>query len=436
MNNTLTLTNTSNADKLYDYSGIVLRGLEALDKDKTISVENKEHIKGLLIHCNSLGMSKARLTIYLDKSKNIARLVRKDFKKYTRTDIKNVMKKITEKYTNSNSRALFVVTLKKIFGEYFKKPKLIDWIKTNTYSKQGKKESKLKRIENILTPQEVEQLINKADNPRDKALIGLIYYSATRIGEIINIQMKHIKFKEYITELTVYGKTGLRVIPIVECTKLLHNWLDAHGDKENKEAYVWINIGTTKNIANLRNVKKEHIKVKKNYGEHIGVRTVEKLLKKVGERVGITKKLNPHNFRHSRLTYLATRLTEAELKNYAGWTQSSKEAGTYVHLSNKDNITSMNKLYQLKKEDKQSELSKCFRCGWLNRKTLSVCENCAMALTSIKGADIDKKTIKQEKITKIMRTILEDDMFKKVLARYFIDKGMADYVKDLAEDEK
>ncbi len=186
-------------------------------------------------------------------------------------------------------------------------------------------------------------MISIADNPRDKALIGVLYYSACRIGEIINIQKKHIEFKEHITELTVYGKTGLRIIPIVEVTKLINDWLDTHGDRKNKEAYVWINIGTTKNIANLKNVKKEHIKVKNNYGKHIGVRSVEKLLKKVGDRAGITKKVNPHNFRHSRLTYLASRITEAELKNFAGWTASSKEAGTYVHLSNRDLNNSMNK---------------------------------------------------------------------------------------------
>ena len=138
MNNTLKLTNTSNADKLYDYSGIVLKGLEALERDKTISKENKEHINKLIIYCNNIGMSKARLTIYLDKSKTIARLVKKDFKKYTKKDIELVMKKITAKYTNSNTRGMFVVTLKKIFGEYFKKPKLVDWLKTNSYTQHGR----------------------------------------------------------------------------------------------------------------------------------------------------------------------------------------------------------------------------------------------------------------------------------------------------------
>jgi hypothetical protein len=32
--------------------------------------------------------------------------------------------------------------------------------------------------------------------------------------------------------------------------------------------------------------------------------------------------------------------------------------------------------------------------------------------------------------------MLEDDLFKKFLARYLIDKNMVDYAKKLAEEEK
>ncbi len=35
-----------------------------------------------------------------------------------------------------------------------------------------------------------------------------------------------------------------------------------------------------------------------------------------------------------------------------------------------------------------------------------------------------------------MKVLLEDDLFKKYLARYLIDKNMIDYARQLAEDEK
>jgi len=433
------LQNTSNADKLYHYSELIEHSLKSVEQDNKIIPVNKQHIKDFISYCNNQGLGKARLTIYLGRLKPIGRLFKKDFKSATRKDLEELLEKIVAKYNNSSSRAIFIMTIKKMWGTYFNNPELVSWLRVAKYNKQGQKENKIKRIENILTPEEVERIIGVADKPRDKAFIGALYYSGCRIGEIINLKIKHIKFKDYVTELNVYGKTGTRVIPIIECSKLLQNWLDAHGDKNNQEAYVWINIGTTKSLANLKNYekfKKKTIKSKYNYGACISIRRATDILQSAGEKVNITKKLNPHNFRHSRLTYLATKLTESELKNFAGWTQGSKEAGTYVHLSGRDVTTSMNKIYGIKKEEQKDELVKCWRCNFLNRKTLSMCENCGLALASEKAITLDKKTQKYVSLNKVMKVLLEDDMFKKFLARYLIDKNMVNYAKQLAEDEK
>jgi integrase len=440
MKKSLKLTDTSNADKLYHFSALIEHNLKAVEQDKNILDVNKQHIKDFISYCNSQGLGKARLTIYLGRLKTIGRLFKKDFKTATKKDIEDLLEKVVEKYTNSGSRGIFVMTIKKLWGNYFNNAELVSWLKVAKYNKQGQKENKIKRIENILTPEEVEKIISVADNPRDKAFIGVLYYSGCRIGEIINLQIKHIKFKDYVTEINVYGKTGTRVIPIVECSKLLQNWIGAHGNKDNQEAYVWINIGTTKTLANLKNYekfKKKSIKPKYNYGGCISIRRATDILQRAGEKVNITKKLNPHNFRHSRLTYLATKLTESELKNFAGWTQGSKEAGTYVHLSGRDVTNSMNKIYGIKKEEeKENELVKCWRCSWLNRKTLTMCENCGLALASEKALTLDKKTQKYVSLNKVMKVLLEDDVFKKFLARYLIDKNMVNYAKQLAEDEK
>ena len=129
-------------------------------------------------------------------------------------------------------------------------------------------------------------------------------------------------------------------------------------------------------------------------------------------------------------------LRNEDLKNFAGWTQGSKEAGTYVHLSGRDVTNSMNKIYGIKKEEQKEELVKCWRCNWLNRKTLIMCENCGLALASEKALTLDKKTQKYVSLNKIMKVLLEDDIFKKFLARYLIDKNMVGYAKQLAEEEK
>lgn len=45
------------------------------------------------------------------------------------------------------------------------------------------------------------------------------------------------------------------------------------------------------------------------------------------------KPLNPHHFRHSRATFLATKFKEAQLCGWFGWVQGSTVPGEYVPLS-------------------------------------------------------------------------------------------------------
>lgn len=70
-------------------------------------------------------------------------------------------------------------------------------------------------------------------------------------------------------------------------------------------------------------------------------------------RLILKQVFEPHIFRHSRATFYAAVLPEALLKEQMGWTQSTKMAGTYVHLSGK-RVDDANKrsLRQARKETK------------------------------------------------------------------------------------
>jgi len=63
----------------------------------------------------------------------------------------------------------------------------------------------------MLTEAEVELLISKALNPRDKALIALLADSGLRIGEALKLRVKDIYFDDYGAFLIApEGKTGAR----------------------------------------------------------------------------------------------------------------------------------------------------------------------------------------------------------------------------------
>jgi len=45
------------------------------------------------------------------------------------------------------------------------------------------------------------------------------------------------------------GKTGVRRVRTINATPYLHDWLNMHPNKDDPEAPLWVNIGTTKQIS-------------------------------------------------------------------------------------------------------------------------------------------------------------------------------------------
>ena len=438
----LKLKNISEADKSYDYKKIIEHNLKLILENKDVSKKNKDLIIKFLKSCINEGLSNARISFYADKLKVISNLIKKDFDKCEKEDIEKFVSEISSKYDKAGTRTIFIVTIKKFYryltGE--DNPKIISWIKGKNYNKTAKRQNEKSKVDNILIPQEIEKMIEQASNPRDRALIGALYYSAGRIGEIIVLKIKDVEFNDYRTNIGLNGKTGYRKVPIIECSKLLKDWLEFHPDKNNKEAYVWISFNDINRIKNLNKSgkNKQELKAPKvNSSEHIGVRYVAKLLEDLGNLAGVDKKVNPHNFRHSRLTALGLMgIDEDMLKLYAGHSKNSNVTSMYKHYSYDNLNEEFDKLYGIKTEEKNNELLNCFRCGHLNRNTLEVCENCGFSLSVKQTGKMDKSKNKEVALRKIMGVMLEDDLFKKFLARYLIDKGMVDYAKKLAEEEK
>jgi integrase len=182
--------------------------------------------------------------------------------------------------------------------------------------------------EELLSESEVVKLVQSAKYVRDKALIYLLYESGARIGEILSLRIKNITFGESISSILVNGKTGQRRIPIVRSSPLLKEWMERHPFRNIPTALVWVKLDERK--GNLRQQKDRDIFRELSYV------TVKKMLRQTFAVAGIHKRHNPHLFRHSRATFLAQHLTEAQLKQFFGWTQASDMAARYVHLSGRD----------------------------------------------------------------------------------------------------
>jgi hypothetical protein len=122
-----------------------------------------------------------------------------------------------------------------------------------------------------------------------------------------------------------------------------------------------------------------------------------KLLQVAGRKAGVSKPINPHNFRHSRATQLCSLGISGNILNeYFGWTQASRSVATYLHLSGKQvDDTLLNKAYGMTTQESNSQPKmfplKCFSCGELNPHDSNRCKRCNTIIGSPSNEDLEEQ---------------------------------------------
>lgn len=165
-----------------------------------------------------------------------------------------------------------------------------------------------------------------------------------------------------------------------------------HPSIDDKESFVWIS--------------------KNNNLERISYSRVVKKIQDLSKKAGITKPVNPHTFRHARATHLATKLTEAQMKEYFGWLQSSKMASVYVHLSGRDVDDAILKMHGIltkdeEKKEEEIEIKECMFCHERNSFNSKYCRRCGTSLDpKIAMETISTPEKLDERIKKIVGEIL------------------------------
>jgi integrase len=261
----------------------------------------------------------------------------KDFLEMATEDLKDIIRRIeASDYADWTKRDLKVVTRKFVKWLNQKYNKTIDtsFIKITMKNKH-------KLPEELLTQEEIERMVEACNNIRDRTLISVLYESGCRISELLGLKIKNVQFDEYGAILIIpNGKTGSRRIRIINSAVLLKSYIESHLIKE-EQGWLWITNFNRKN------------------GNHkcslLNSGSVRKILKQSAKQSGIQKNVYPHLLRHSRATHLANILTEAQMKEFFGWTQGSNMASIYVHLSGRDVDDALLKAYGIKKGDAKTE---------------------------------------------------------------------------------
>ena len=390
-------------DNIYNFETILKSAVKDV-KNSKISKRNKEIIIKFHNYCLAEGLSVSRVTRYLGCLKRMCLWMKKDLEVIDKDDMVELVQKIETRDCKEYTKIIYKVTLKKFYkwinnGEY---PEMVKWFKTHV------KHRERKLPEELLTKEDIKKIVEKAEHPRDKALIAVLYESGCRMSEIALLKIKNISFDEYGAKLMVAGKTGMRRVRVISSAPYLSAWLGIHPDKENPDTYIWINLIRDK-------------------GKLMGYRNYVRIIKTSADKAGIKKRVNPHAFRHARATHLASHLTEAQMNQLFGWVQGSDMPATYIHLNGKDVDNALLRMHGIKEqEDKQNgndvlKTRDCARCGLVNGATSGFCQRC--------GAPIDPKTIAQfsenrDNADEVMNKLVKDPEVLKLLQKKLQEMGV------------
>jgi integrase/recombinase XerD len=240
----------------------------------------------------------------------------------------------------------------------------------------------------ILSEAEVKQLINACGTQRDRALVFVAYESGCRASEILNLKIGDVSFDQFSAVLHTKGKTGERRIRLIASAPDLRLWLSMHPNKNTPEAPLWP-------------------KLRQRKGQPLRISGFSTLLEKLRMETGICKHVHPHLLRHTRATHLANVLTEAQMREFFGWTKSSRMPEIYVHLSGRDVDITLLKHYGIKVEVPKEDLLEPKACPWCQRVNSPSAKFCQQCNAPLDPASANNAMEKQRRRTELVERFIE-----------------------------
>lgn len=221
------------------------------------------------------------------------------------------------------------------------------------------------QIEELVTPEDVLKMIDACMNPRDRALISLLYETGARRGEILGLTIAGAVPDPDGYRVRLDGKTGPRRILVIDSAMYLHQWLTVHPSRGNQQSPVFCTLadGT----------------------RQISASALETIIRSAARRAGISnKRINPHAFRHAQATEKSRYFTDAQLRTYLGWAKNSNMPSVYDHLTGESLDDGIRKMHGMlpKTIDPISRAIECPRCHRTLTGEMEYCGYCSMPISA------------------------------------------------------
>jgi site-specific recombinase XerD len=223
-----------------------------------------------------------------------------------------------------------------------------------------------------------------------KVLFSVLWESGVRSGEIFSLRIKDVDDNgdgTYTLNIPK-SKTEKRSLPMeTYCVKYLRMWLDAHPNKEDKNAPLFLNT----------------------LGKPLNNFSANKRLRELLIPAGIDKdKISLHSFRHGRATDLASKgMSEFQMCSWFGWKIGSRMPSTYIRRSQIDLKKALRKAEGREVEEaKQINGVKCLQCNHINSLQATYCDVCNLPLDAKKLLQV-KQRLMSDKENEMLEAMIE-----------------------------
>ena len=337
--------------------------------DKNISQRNKEIILSFLrdaaLGKTVIGKAKkkigaARLFGCITQLYPFIEYVKKDLDRVTQEDMEKFIEALESDGIRSKGRRIegghihkrsgnlsprykadIKITIKKFYkwlwGNSRVYPEIVEWIDTYVEPKEIQ----------ALTEAEVERLADRCKTPLQRAVVQVLFDGGFRVGELLNIRLRHVWLKNFDPNdpakksffvRVPFSKTLRRTValPMRATTKWLSMWLEDHPAQPTIRG-----DGTI----DAHDVMAQLFPMTDN--------AVRQIVSRAGKRA-LGKRVYPHLLRHTSATYWSNKLPYFKFCKRFGWTMTSKMPQRYIDREGVDEL----EVAQIYHEDERTKLAK------------------------------------------------------------------------------
>lgn len=300
------------------------------------------------------------------------------FSEITRDDLFSSISKLNQSRYKRNTRNDHIVILKQFFS----------WLIRRQLTKIKKEEldeisapgvdSESTEAKDLLTRDEVIQIVKACKNLRDRAIVVTLYESAARISELARVRWGDLEYTENgIINLTIHDEKTQkkRYAPLLLSIEYLAAWRSGYPGIPSNDA-----IAFPDSIS----------------GEMLEYRAILQQITRAAARAKIGKRCNPHVFRKSRLTEMVREGYQESVIKEIGWANpSSQMLKTYIKLGKDDVLNEFMTRSGIKKREEKAKDNaprQCSYCFAMNSPISDFCHKCGAPLTDEVRQSLESKT--------------------------------------------